>query len=111
MNIYQEPKYDVRDGKLTNRQSNEAIPEDEPVFILRARDKHAHAVLVYYSSICVEPEHREAARIRAAQFANWSIMHPSRMKEPDSKMDTGWTSAGSCQPKDLLHRLNNPPPA
>jgi len=100
MKAYQEPKYRVSipDGALVNRQSGEAIPDDEPVFILRARDIHAHAVLVHYSTICVEPAHREAVRMRAAQFANWALQHRARMKEPDTQMDQGWSASGTPNP-------------
>jgi len=95
MNAYQEPKYEVKGGKLVNRQSGEAIPDDEPVFILRARDKYAAHTIISYCQAVQDSQHREASRLRAAQFSNWAALHPERMKEPDSQMDTGWTSAGN----------------
>lgn len=94
MNAYQEPKYEIRGDKLVNRQSGEAIPEDEPIIVFRARDKHAAELLVIYARMCQDPQHQEAARRRAAQFSNWASIHPDRMKEPDTKMDEGWTTAG-----------------
>jgi len=96
MNAYQEPKYKVNEeGALVNRQSGEVIPGDEPVFIFRARDVHAADVLMYYSRLAKDEKHKEAIRTRAAQFSNWALMHKDRMKEPDSQMDQGWTSAGN----------------
>lgn len=94
MNTYQEPKYEIKGKKLVNRQSGEAIPDDEPVFILRARDVHAVAALMNYAGNVANPAHKEAVKTRAAQFSNWAILHRDRMKEPDSEMDNGWTSAG-----------------
>src|SRR5712671_167537 len=98
MNVYQEPKYAAVGGKLVNRQSNEPIPDDEPVFILRARDVHAAPTLIHYAANVTDREHREAAKTRAAQFSNWATLHPDRMKEPDSQMNGGWTSAGNPPP-------------
>ena len=98
MNPYQEPKYEIKGGKLVNRQSGEAIPDDEPVFILRARDKHAAPTLIHYAANVEDREHREAARTRAAQFSNWAALHPTRVHEPDSQMNGGWTSAGTPPP-------------
>jgi|SRR6185503_11113900 len=95
MNVYQEPKYAAVGGKLVNRQSNTTIPDDEPVFILRARDKHAAATLIAYCQLVDNPEHREAVRLRAAQFSNWAAIHHERMHEPDTTKDQGWTSAGN----------------
>jgi len=95
MNVYQEPKYKIVDGKLVNRQSGEAIPDDEPVFILRARDRHAFGLLQRYAGLAKDEKHREAVFVRIVQFKNWAEMHPDRMKEPDSQQDEGWTSAGT----------------
>ena len=95
MNVYQEPKYKIENGKLVNRQSGEAIPDDEPVFILRARDKHAGTTLLACSMRVKDPKHHEAAKARAAQFNNWANCHPGRMKEPDTQLDNGWTTAGT----------------
>ncbi len=95
MNVYQEPKYEIKNGKIHNRQSGEQIPDDEPVFILRARDIHAAELIVLYSREVADPKHQEAVRMRAAQFNNWASLHPTRMKAPNTQMDAGWTSAGN----------------
>jgi hypothetical protein len=44
----QNSKYTVQGGKIINRQTRQAIPDNEPVFILRARDENARRVLSYY---------------------------------------------------------------
>ena len=40
-----EPKYQIVGDKIVNRASGEAIPEDEPVIIFRARDVHAAGLI------------------------------------------------------------------
>lgn len=95
MNTYQEPKYMIKEGKIVNRQSGEAIPEDEPIFILRARDHNALGALAAYLSLCSDLKHKEAVRQRHAQFANWAALHQDRLKEPDTQITNDWTTAGA----------------
>lgn len=71
-------------GFLINRATGEPIPEDEPVFVFRARDKHAAAALAYYGALCGDIEHRKAVEKRVADFIRFSVEKPHRMKEPDS---------------------------
>jgi hypothetical protein len=80
----QEPKYEIRDGKIVNRSSGEAIPDDEPIMIFRARDKHAHGAIMDYFRRCSNTQHAEVVLARAAQFAEFADDHPDRMKEPDT---------------------------
>jgi hypothetical protein len=99
MNTYQEPKYEIKDGKLVNRQSGEAIPDDEPVFILRARDVHAVSLLQRYCGLVKDETQKEAAHRRCSQFSNWAALHRDRMKEPDTQLnDTSWSTAGTPPP-------------
>lgn len=102
MNAYQEPKYLIgADGKIYNRQSGAVIPDDEPIFILRARDPKAVRTLIAYNRIGVKggeikdhQEHARAVEVRIEQFNNWALTHASRMKNPDTTMDDGWSIAG-----------------
>lgn len=84
MRKYQEPKYDVANGRLFNRVSGESIPDDEPVFILRARDVHAVATIGWYAGHCKNQEHVEIVKQRWLDFQQFRDEHPERMKEPDS---------------------------
>ena len=68
-----------------NRQSGEAIPEDEPVMIFRARDKHARRAIAFYMALVADPDHSRAVRHRIEQFNNFAEFHPDRMKEPDTQ--------------------------
>lgn len=81
----QEPKYtsSSKTGRLCNRQTGKPIPDDEPVFILRAQDMHALHALRHYLVFCAEPDHQEAVQKRIADFEAFAAAHPERMKEPD----------------------------
>ncbi len=88
----QEPKYDAvltrgdnsRQTRLINRETGEAIPDDEPIFIFRARDKHARDVLLQYSLLVADENHRRVILQRCGHFDQFAQNHPDRMHEPDS---------------------------
>lgn len=79
-----DPKYAVVDGQFINRASGEAIPDDEPVFIFRARDRHAAAVIEAYANTCENDQHREIVLVCVADFLRFAQAHSDRMKEPDT---------------------------
>lgn len=79
-----DPKYAVVDGQFVNRASGEAIPEDEPVFIFRARDWHAEQIIHAYAGLCTDPQHIEIVLECARNFQDFKNDHPDRMKEPDT---------------------------
>jgi hypothetical protein len=83
--VGQEPKYTVRDGHIANRASGDTIPDEEPVFIFRARDRHAAAVLEFYAKMVHDTAHFEAVCGRLDDFRRFSKEHPERMKEPDTE--------------------------
>lgn len=95
MTTYQEPKYKIENNRIINRQDGEPIPEDEPIFILRARDIHAAGAIAYYGRLVKNLQHREAVNTRSGQFSAWAALHNDRMHEPSTEMDAGWTSAGN----------------
>ena len=81
----QEPKYDVNiAGQICNRATGEPIPDDEPVFIFRARDRKARKALVDYLHACDDDGHRDAIEKRVIDFTRFAERHPDRMKEPDT---------------------------
>ena len=84
MNIEQESKYTCVSGKLRNRVTGEEIPADEPVFILRAKDKHAVEALRAYADLCTDEKHRKTVLNRCRDFDTFASNNPDRMKEPDS---------------------------
>lgn len=89
--MIQEPKYDFQNGRIINRASGEVIPEDEPTFTFRARDRHALAALIEYHDR-VDPSQQEAVLLRIHQFNEFREKHPDRMKNPDTDISTpGWS--------------------
>ncbi len=83
MRYEQEPKYDAVDGRLVNRITGKPIPDDEPVFILRAQDRKALAALRHYRDDCEYPEQKAAIDKRIDEFTEYQKAHPDRVKEPD----------------------------
>jgi hypothetical protein len=81
----QEPKYNVNElGRIYNRETGNAIPDDEPVFILRARDIHAVDALVEYLRLCKVDGHKTVVMRRLQDFKNFAADNPERMREPGS---------------------------
>lgn len=84
----QEPKYTVssKDGRIVNRSTGVAIPDDEPVFILRAKDANAARAIQYYLDLCKSPDHRAVAKSRLLDFIEFAAKNPDRVREPDSSL-------------------------
>lgn len=80
----QDPKYVIIGGMLCNAFTKEPIPEDEPVFILRAKDVHAYGALDHYEDLCRDQEHRESIAVRMLEFDEFRAGNPDRMNEPDT---------------------------
>lgn len=82
----QEPKYTTssKHGRLVNRSTGKAIPDDEPVFILRAQDMLALEALRAYLSSVIDPVHAAVVGSRFDDFSAFAATHPDRMKMPDS---------------------------
>lgn len=82
----QEPKYQVGPrGRLYNRVSQQPIPDQEPVFVLRAQDKLALQTLQAYRSMS-ESAGVDCTSIdeRIAAFKAFAAEHGERMKYPDT---------------------------
>lgn len=82
---HQENKYTTgrKDGRLVNRATGKPIPDDEPVFILRASDVHAIVALEAYRRVLPLGAHLDGVKRRIAMFGAFSIERRERMKEPD----------------------------
>ena len=88
-------------GQLVNRQSGTPIPDDEPVFILRARDQWAGGTIDFYRGQCRDENQRAAVTLRMQQFDDYARKYPERMKEPDSQLGSDWPGyVGASWPKD-----------
>lgn len=88
MEITQEPKYGIKDNRLYNRSSGEVIPDDEPVFIFRAKDALALEALKRYINLFhPDKEHHKAISERIKDFEKFAGDHPERMKYPDTLLE------------------------
>jgi len=80
----------MNDGKfrlaLVKMSNNEVIPDDEPIFILRARDEQAVKTLKFYHEVCRKHDcndhHLLGIEIAIDRFIQFATDSPERMKEP-----------------------------
>lgn len=76
--------------KRQESQTDEEIPEDEPLFLFRARDALAMTTLIEYQHLCYDagcaPAHVQGITDAIDDFARFKRDHPERMKEPGSSM-------------------------
>lgn len=80
------------DGAIRNRVSGEAIPDEEPRFLLRARDINAVPALFAYREQCYAGRQADTIVNQEAHVANvdriigkflqYAKEHPERMKQP-----------------------------
>lgn len=77
-----ERKYGIVDGKLVKKSSGMPVPDDEPLFILRAKDRNALPALMGYVFLCTDLTHREQVMKSVLDFKNFATEHPERMAEP-----------------------------
>lgn len=75
-------KFKYEDSRFINRVSGEPIPDDEPVILFRARDRHTVALLCFYKSLVSDPHHQQAVQNRIDEFTTFQEEHPERVKEP-----------------------------
>lgn len=81
----QDPKYGINEqGQLCNVATGVPIPDDEPIFILRAKDMLAEQTLSWYLSTVATGEHRDAVRHRIEDFKQFRLANPEKMKAPDT---------------------------
>lgn len=80
----QDPKYGIKNNRLVNMKTGIEIPEDELVFMLRAKDINAESAIFYYSSICCNENHRKAVMKRVINFHNFKARNRYKTGEPNS---------------------------
>ena len=77
-----ERKYKIENGKLVKKSTGVPIPEDEPLFVLRAKDKNALPTLMGYLALCNDLRHREEVFKSIQDFKDFATDNPETMKEP-----------------------------
>lgn len=84
----QDPKFFIENNRLVGQSG--LIPDDEPIFILRARDINAVDTLIAYINKAVENgcdgAHAYSVGMRTGDFIDFRRNHPDRMKIPDTKI-------------------------
>jgi len=80
----QDPKYDIEDGRLINASSGQPIRADEPIFIIRAKDRHALKTISNYADLCENESHQQAVWDRCLEFEEFALKNPKKMNEPDT---------------------------
>lgn len=79
-------KFSIDGERIIKTSNGEAIPDDEPVFLLRARDHLAIALLNCYWIISAVDKcndyHMKALGDTLREFDKFKAEHPERMKQP-----------------------------
>lgn len=78
-----ERKYCISNNQLVKRVGLKPVPDDEPVFILRAQDRKALAALTAYHAVVDTLEQKASITTSIEDFRVFQYQHPERMKEPD----------------------------
>ena len=76
-----ENKYEMPFAK--NKQTATEIPNDEPVFLFRARDNKAMSAIRFYSTLIDNAEHKAAVEYVLSKFDVWRYENKNLTKEPD----------------------------
>lgn len=78
-------KFDTT-GDIVKRSNGEIIPEDEPLFLIRARDRLAIPALLAYKELSMKDGcndyHFSHLDVDIAAFEKFKVEHPERMKQP-----------------------------
>ena len=77
-----ERKYKIHEGKLVKRSNLVPIPEDEPVFVFRAKDAKALAALVAYNMILNSLEQKEDVTKSINDFREFARLNTDKISEP-----------------------------
>lgn len=81
----QDPKYGISDdGKICNIATGKPIPDDEPIFILRAKDHSSVSLLETYADRQLNKKHIAAVTSRISDFMSYAANNPKKMKDADS---------------------------
>lgn len=77
-----ERKYKIKDGILVKRDKEIPVPDDEPLFIFRAKDRKALAALVAYNMILDNLDQKQSVMESINDFRRFQEKYPERMAEP-----------------------------
>lgn len=87
-------KFVIKGGQIVKASSGEIVPDDEPLMLMRARDRLVLPTLQHYRNLCVVDGCNEYQLALVdeliARFAEYSS-DPSRMKQPGVTRGAAWT--------------------
>ena len=79
-------KFNIEADQIVKTSNGDVIPEDEPLFLLRARDRLAIPLLEIYNQLSkvdgCNDYHFAALDQTIARFAQFARLNPGRMKQP-----------------------------
>lgn len=79
-------KFSVDNDRILKHSNGEPIPDDEPVFILRARDRLALPLLRIYEQLSMidgcNSYHFNSLKMSIERFESFRRLHPEKMKQP-----------------------------
>ncbi len=81
---FQERKYTFTGGKIVNRATGVAIPDNEPIMIFRAKDMMAPEAILAYRNQCHDENHKKEVAGLARDFYAFQQDNPDLCKLPDS---------------------------
>lgn len=83
-------KYSTDGTKIVKTATGEEIPADEPLFLIRAKDRLAVTALEDYLDLCRSDNcttwQLKAMEFIIEDFRRFCDQHPERMKQPGSTM-------------------------
>ena len=77
-----ERKYMIKNNQLVKRSNQVPIPDNEPLFILRAKDRKALAALTAYSMVVDSLDQKESIQKSVEDFRRFMAENPDLMGEP-----------------------------
>lgn len=84
--------FDRKYGQVTT--ANGEIPDDELVFVLRARDANSCPAISAYFELCKRngspQRHLDMIEQTYTAFADWQEAHSDRVRTPDSERSRAW---------------------
>jgi hypothetical protein len=69
-------------GRIVKKENEVPIPEDEPLFIFRAKDRKALCALVAYNMVLDNLDQKAVVTACINDFRLFQEMHPGLMGEP-----------------------------
>ena len=77
-----ERKYKIMNGQIVKKSNEVPIPDSEPLFVFRAKDRKALPALVAYNMILDNLDQKAEVNKSINDFRRFQEDHPERMGEP-----------------------------